>query len=118
MCNSNHNLTNQLDEQRMLYVYQGLNVVMKLLSQHLDRQTNQDGYYEPSLAEAYQKADAGSIIGMAAMAMKNGKITQQQYDEIFEIAMDIKTVHTTAKSEPNWNEQYLAANKFLNQYRR
>lgn len=112
MCNSSFN--SALDEQRMLYMYQGFNIVFKLLSQYLD--ANEQA--EPTLAEAHKNADAGSVIGMAFMALKNGNITQAQYDQIFDIAMGMKTVQTTATTEPSWNEQYKSANKFLNQYRR
>lgn len=112
MCNNNFNP--QLDEQRMIYLYQGFNVIMKLLSQHLD-EVNQP---VDTLKQAYQNADAGSIIGMAAMALRNGNITQSQYDEIFDAAMGMKTVSTTATTEPSWNQMYTEANKFLNQYRR
>lgn len=109
MCDNN--ISRQLDEQRMLYVYQGLNVVMKLLSQHLDTATHQP-------TSPYDNADSGKVIGMAWQAYKNGKITHQQYEEIFDIATGIKTVQTTATSEPSWNEQYQLAAKYLNQYRR
>lgn len=95
MCNINQN--SQLDEQRLLYMYQGLNIVFKLLSQHLD------ATHQPidTLAEAYKKADAGSIVGMAAMALKNGNITQSQYQTIFDTAMDMKTVDAQAWTVPN-----------------
>lgn len=92
MCN---NFPSRLDEQRIEYVYNGLNVVLKLLARHLD--TEQKSI--DTLSEAYKKADAGSIIGMAAMALKNKAINQQQYEKIFDIAMGINTVETTATVE-------------------
>jgi len=110
-----NNINHQLDEQRLLYMYQGFNAILKLLNQHLDT-NNQPS--EPTLSDAYKKADPGQIIAMAAMALKNGKITHEQYEKIFDAAMGIDTVETTAWSEPSWNEEYLEANRFLNQFRK
>lgn len=112
MCGS----SSPLDEQRLIYVYQGLNVVLKLLSQHLDQNSTD------TLAEAYRNADSGKIVAMAAMALKNGKITRQQYDKIFDAAMGVDTVQTQAYRDvdinhPN-NQAYLEAHTYLNQYRR
>jgi len=97
MHNQPDNITRQLDEQRMLYMYQGLNAVMALLNQYLQPQP------VDTLAQAYKEADEGRIIAMAAMALKNGKITQAQYEEIFDIAMGIKTVKTNAYAVPESN---------------
>lgn len=110
------NENSSLDEQRLMYIYQGLNVVLKLLNQHLD----QNGV--DTLAQAYRTADSGKIVAMAAMALKNGNITRQQYDKIFDVAMGIDTVQTQAYRDvdinhPN-NQAYLEAHAYLNQYRR
>ena len=96
MCNQN-----SLDEQRMLYVYQGLNVVMKLLSQYMDMQsmTNQTPI-DNSFTQKLANADVSEVVAFAYQAMKNGKLTRSQYEEIFDIAMGSKTVQTTATSEP------------------
>lgn len=96
MCNNNYNT--RLDEQRMMYVYQGLNVVMKLLSRHLDEQITANTPANPSLSHAFANADSGSIIAMAFSALKNGNITRKQYDDIFDIAMQMNTVKTKAES--------------------
>ena len=68
MHNQPDDITRQLDEQRMLYMYQGLNAVMALLNQYLNTPQPVD-----TLAQAYKEADEGRIIAMAAMALKNGK---------------------------------------------
>ena len=97
MCNQPDNITRQLDEQRMLYMYQGLNAVMALLNQYLNPQP------VDTLTQAYEKADEGQIIAMAFMAFKNGNITQAQYEEIFDIVTGTKTVKTSAYTVPQSN---------------
>ncbi len=100
----------QLDEQRLLYIYQGLNAVLKLLNHHLD----QNSGYVPQTP--FDGADTGKIIGMAWQAHKNGKITEQQYQEIFDIATGIKTVDVPAQSQQAHTEPfgYLASQIFNN----
>jgi len=116
MCDLNQNRA--LDEQRMIYVYQGLNVAMRLLSQYLD---SVNGINQPpvdnSLTQTLKGADIKEVLAFSYQAMKNGKLTRQQYEEIFDIAMGTDTVKTTAKAEPSWNREYKEANAYLNQFR-
>lgn len=57
------------------------------------------------------------VLTTATLAYQQGKITKSQLMAVID-ALDEATYKTTAYAEPNWNEQYLAANKFLNQYQR
>jgi len=104
MSDLNHN--HALDEQRMLYVYQGLNVAMKLLNQHLDAQP------APS-----QSTD---VLGEATRAYQQGKITKAQYLAVINALDENTTVQTTARVERPKKQQsrdYMAnANKILNQF--
>ena len=106
MCNPE--FSRQLDEQRMTYVYQGLNCVLKLLNQHLDQPLASGDPTSPD------------VLASATAAYQQGKITKSQFMAVID-ALDEATYQTRAYAEPNgnaWNREYLEAHKYLNQYRR
>ena len=108
MCNNN-SLNNQIDQERLLYTYQGMNAIFKMLNKYLDQSGSKP-------ISPYDNADSGKVIAMAFQAYKNGKITMKQYEEIFDIATGMQTVETTATSEPSWDEQLATGIKFLSQF--
>lgn len=104
MCN---NFNPQLDEQRMMYVYQGFNAVLKLLNQHLDQ-------------PVAPQAPSSDVLASATAAYQQGKITKSQFMAVID-ALDEATYRTRAYAEPagnSWNREYLEAKAYLDQYRR
>ncbi len=82
MCNINP----QLDEQRMMYMYQGLNCVLKMLNQHLD-----DRPVAPHTSS--------DVLASATSAYQQGKITKAQFMAVIN-ALDEAAYQTRAYSVP------------------
>lgn len=57
------------------------------------------------------------VLATATTAYQQGKITKSQFMAVID-ALDESTYQTRAYAEPSWNEEYLEASKFLNQYRK
>lgn len=78
----------------------GLNLINKAIEASLKEETNPN------------------ILGTAINAYQQGKITKSQLMGVIN-ALDEQTYQTKAYSVPNptWNDEYLEANKFLNQFR-
>ena len=81
MCNINP----QLDEQRMMYVYQGLNCVLKLLNQHLD--------------QPVAPHTSSDVLASATAAYQQGIITKTQFMAVIN-ALDETVYQTQAYSVP------------------
>lgn len=57
------------------------------------------------------------VLAAATSAYQQGKITKNQLMAVIN-ALDEQTYQTRAYAEPSWNQEYLDANKYLNQYRK
>jgi len=73
------------------------------------------------LADLRENTPIPDVLKSATQAYQQGKITKAQFMGVIN-ALDepTTTVKTTARVETpgeRWNAEYLAANKFLNQYR-
>lgn len=70
---------------------------------------------EASLRE--QNYTSSDVLQTATTAYQRGKITKSQFMAVIN-ALDEHTYQTRAYSSPSWNDEYLDAHKYLNQYRR
>lgn len=60
---------------------------------------------------------SSDVLATATTAYQQGKITKSQFMAVIN-ALDESTHQTRAYGEPSWNQEYLEANKYLNQYRK
>lgn len=86
MNHGQHHAPSSLDEQRMMYMYQGLNCVLKLLNQHLDTPVNPQS--------------STDVLGAATTAYQQGKITKSQLMAVID-ALDEQTYQTRAYAVPD-----------------
>ena len=100
MCNIDRRLEQQI-------VAMGLNLIGQAMEASLR-------------AENHSSTD---VLSTATTAYQQGKITKSQFMAVIN-ALDEQVVTTTAYAEPrqpagnSWNQEYLEAHNYLNQYRR
>jgi hypothetical protein len=70
---------------------------------------------EASLRE--QPSQSTDVLATATTAYQQGKITKNQYMAVIN-ALDEQAYQTKAYAEPSWNQEYINANRYLNQFRK
>jgi len=99
MCNINQNAQMQL-------LAMGISVIGKLIESEL------------SVNNPVQSTD---VLSTATQAYQQGKITKSQLMGVINALDETTTVQTTARTVRTgdlWNQEYISAHNYLNQYRR
>ena len=95
MCNINR-------DAEMALLNMGLNLITKAIEASV-RENN-----------PIQSTD---VLATATTAYQQGKITKNQLMAVIN-ALDEQVYQTKAYAEPSWNQEYINANRYLNQFRK
>ena len=100
MCNINRDIDRKTES---LLLGLGINLISKVIEDSLSNNN---------------LANSTDVLGTATTAYQQGKITKTQLMAVINALDEQTTYQTRAYAEPSWNQEYLDASKYLNQYRK
>lgn len=83
-------------------------VVVSIGFRLLEAALAENNYNQP------QVNNEADVLTAATNAYQKGHITKAQYFAVINALDETTTVETTATTQPSWNEEYIAANRYLN----